>query len=151
MLTITEPSCQCLGLKLLSEPHPVAQHYRWVWTLARWIKISDKGFDFDQTEFQSTRIVATSPHISNESTSPFNHASWTILSFETYACCVILWEMRTRNGMNIKSASATAKQQFRFPARPGSFCCLRVTTFLKYFPIAHFGHATQRAITSITN
>jgi len=57
----------------------------------------------------------------------------------------ILWKMRTRNGMNIKSASATAKQQYRFPARPGSFCCLRVATFLKYFPIACFGLATQCA------
>jgi len=53
--------------------------------------------------------------------------------------------MRTRNGMNIKSASATAKQQYRFPARPGSFCCLRVATFLKHFPIACFGLATQCA------
>ena len=49
------------------------------------------------------------------------------------------------------SAVATGKQQWRFPARPGSlYCCLCVAAFTKHFPIARSSHVTRCAVTTNT-
>jgi len=52
----------------------------------------------------------------------------------TVGYCGSVWEMRTRNVKNVKSASAGRKQQKRFLALPGSLCCcLCVDECLKQF------------------